>query len=146
MKLMMPLSSRIIFTTLSILLPVGAHLADYNKTHIFNQLWTPHAKFHDAQTLIFSVLLGILTIFFAWRKTTDRLATVLATSSFAAIYWIAQAGAILYHGTAAYDPEFITPTSYLLGLPQQTYIELFSLVLAGVAVWLALKPNAKWVA
>jgi hypothetical protein len=68
----------------------------------------------------------------------------LTVSSLAAIYWVAQAGAILYPGTAAFDPEFITPTSYLLGLPLQTYIEIACLISIGVAAWLALKPNAKW--
>jgi predicted permease len=57
---------------------------------------------------------------------------------------VAQAGAILYPGTAAFDHEFITPMSYILGLPLQTYAEFVSLVFTGIAAWLALKPNAKW--
>jgi hypothetical protein len=144
MKSAMPLSSRIIFTVLGISLPVGSHFADFNATHIFNPLWTPHAKFHGGQTLMFSIVLGLLTIFFAWRKTTDRLNAVLAVSGFSAIYWLTQAGAILYPGTAAFDPEFVTPTSYLLGLAQQNYIQIVYLVLTGIAAWLALKTDAKW--
>ena len=27
---------------------VGGFLADWNRTHLFNPRWTPHAKFHDA--------------------------------------------------------------------------------------------------
>jgi len=130
---------------MGIFLPIGSHVEDYSKTHIFNSLFTPHAKFHVGQTLMFSILLGILTIFFAWRKTSDRLNTVLAVTSFASLYWVAQAGAILYPGTAAFDPEFITSTSYLLGLPLQTYAELVSLMFIGIAAWLALKSNAKWI-
>jgi hypothetical protein len=144
MKSLMPMSSRLIFTALSILLTVGSHLADYNETHIFNPRWTAHAKFHGGQTLMFSIFLAALTVIFAWRRTTDRLNTVLAVSGFAAVYWVAQAGAILYPGTAAFDPEFVTPSSYLMGLAQQNYIEMFCLVLIGVAAWLSLKPNAKW--
>jgi hypothetical protein len=143
-KMRMPMSSRLIFTTLGILLPIGAHIADYNKTHIFNPNWTPHAKFHGGQTLMFSILLGAISIFFAWRKTRDRLNGVLATFSFAAVYWVAQAGAILYPGTAPFDPDTITPMSYLMGLPLQTYLQIIFLILPGVATWLALKPNAKW--
>jgi hypothetical protein len=127
------------------MLPVGSHLADYNHTHSFNPRWTPHAKFHGGQTLMFSIFLGILSIFFAWRKTTDRQGAILAVSGFSAVYWVTQAGAILYPGTAAFDPEFVTPDSYLFGLAQQNYIEIFFLVLTGVAAWLALKPGAKWI-
>ncbi len=140
----MPLSSRLIFTALGIFMTVGSHLADYNKTHIFDERWPPHAKFHDGQTLMFSIFLTVLLVFFAWKKTKDRLITVLATSGFAGVYWVTQAGAILYPGTAAFDPEFVTPWSYILGLPQQAYIEIFCLLCTGVAAWLALKPNAKW--
>jgi hypothetical protein len=141
----MPLSSRLIFSILAILLPVGSHLADYNKTHIFNPRWTPHAKFHGGQTLMFSILLGILSAFFAWRRTTDRTNLVWAASGFAAIYWLTQAGAIFYPGAAAFDPEFVTKNSYFLGLAQQNYIEMIFLFFVAVAAWLALKPNAKWV-
>jgi len=144
MKSVMPLSSRLIFAALSIVVAVGSHLADYNETHIFNPRWTPHAKFHGGQTLMFSILLAALSIFFAWRRTSDRMGAVLAVSGFAAVYWVAQAGAILYPGTAAFDPEFVTPASYLLGLALQNYIEIVCLVFIGVAAWLALKPNAKW--
>jgi hypothetical protein len=144
LKSMMPISSRLIFTALGILLPLGSHLADYNETHIFNPRWTPHAKFHGGQTLMFSILLGALSVFFAWRKTTDRPNLVFAASGFAALYWLTQAGAILYPGTAAFDPEFVTKNSYFLGLAQQNYIEIVYLLFVGLAAWLALKPNAGW--
>ncbi len=140
----MPLSSRLLFTLLAILLPLGSHLADYNETHIFNPHWPPHAKFHGGQTLMFSWLLGICSAFFAWRKTNDRLTTVLAASLFTAIYFVAQAGAILYPGTAVVDPDAITPVSFILGIPGQIYAEVVHLSLTGLATWLALKPNAKW--
>jgi len=122
---------------------VGSFLADFNKTHSFNPRWTPHAKFHGGQTLMFSILLAVLSIFFAWRKTTDRLNTVLAVAGFVAVYWVAQAGAILFPGTAAVDPEFVASWSYILGLPAQTYIEIFCIFFTGVAAWLALKKSAK---
>ena len=141
----MPMYSRLVFSAVGTSLPIGAHLADYNNTHIFNPHWTAHAKFHGGQTLMFSLILGMLTVFFAWRKTTDHLNTVLAVSSFAAVYFVTQAGAILYPGTAAFDPEFVTPTSYLLGLPQQSYIELLYVVVTVSAAWLALRPDAKWI-
>ena len=140
----MPLSSRLLFTLLGILLPLGGHLADFNRTHIFNPNWPPHAKFHGAQTLMFTWLLSICSVYFAWRKTNDRLISVLAAALFAAVYFIAQMGAILYPGTALFDPDTITSASMLLGVPGQVYVEVFTLALVGLATWLALKPNAKW--
>jgi hypothetical protein len=68
------------------------------KTHLFNARWPPHAKFHTGQTLIMSLLPGVMTIFFAWRKTADLTLSVIAASAFAALYWISQGLAILYRG------------------------------------------------
>jgi hypothetical protein len=96
----MPLLSRIFYTIVALGVPLGAHLADYSKTHIFNPRWPPHANFHTGQTLMMSLFLAALTIFFAWRKTSDRVSSVIAASVFAALYWISQGFAILYPGTA----------------------------------------------
>jgi hypothetical protein len=92
----MPLISRLLFTLSAIRLTVGAHVADMNPTHIFNGRWPPHAKFRTGQTLSMSLLLALLTIFFAWRKTSDQREAVLATAGFAATYWVTQATAISY--------------------------------------------------
>jgi hypothetical protein len=141
----MPVASRVIFTVLGILLPVGAHLADYNATHVFNEHWPPHAKFHTGQTLSFSIMLGLLTMVFAWRRTSDRITTVLATTGFCAVYWTSQAFAIFYPGTAFFDPQFDTPAAHPLGVPVQLLVELVFLALTGVAAWLALRRKARWV-
>jgi hypothetical protein len=142
----MPLSSRVLFLLSALGLALGAHMADYfSTTHIFNDRWPPHAKFHTGQTLSMSIVLGVMTVFFAWRKTTDRKTTVYATAGFAALYWITQATAILYPGTAFYDPEFLATNSFPLGLPGQAYFEIAFLVVIGLASWLALRKRAHWV-
>jgi hypothetical protein len=141
----MPLASRILYTLIGAIIPIGSFLADYNETHIFNPHWPPHAKFHGGQTLSMSVLLGLMTIVFAWRKTGDRTTAVITTAAFAALYWISQAAAILYPGTAFFDPQFVTPNSYPLGIAIQVYIEAGCLTLIALASWLALRRGARWV-
>jgi hypothetical protein len=69
----MPFSSRALFLLSALGLALGAHMADYfSTTHIFNDRWPPHAKFHTGQTLSMSILLGVMSAFFAWRKTEFR--------------------------------------------------------------------------
>lgn len=142
--MIMPLSSRILYTFIGITIPLGSFWADYNETHIFNPNWPPHAKFHGGQTLTMSLLLGLMTIVFAWRKTSDRVTSVLAVSGFAALYWISQGAAILYPGTAFFDPQFVTPNSYPLGIALQLYIGGGYLALTALAGWLALRREAHW--
>jgi len=140
----MPLASRLLYTFIGVTIPIGSFWADYNETHIFNPNWPPHAKFHGGQTLSMSVLLGLMTIVFAWRKTGDLTSAVIAASGFAALYWISQGAAILYPGTAFFDPQFITANSYPLGIALQCYIEIANLGLVVLATWLALRRSARW--
>jgi hypothetical protein len=140
----MPLISRILFCFVSIYLVVGAHIADYSRTHLLDPRWPPHAKFHDGQTLMFSIFLAALTIFFATSKTHDRSITLIATTSLAALYWVTQALAIVYPGTAFVDPEFNTPSAYLLGLPAQVVVDVIALSLVSVASSLAARKSALW--
>jgi len=81
----MPLVSRTLFRFASVYLVAGAHIADYSRTHFFDPRWPPHAKFHDGQTLMFSILLAALTILFALRRTEDKMNSLIATTSFAAL-------------------------------------------------------------
>ena len=140
----MPLISRILFTLSGFGLVVGAHVADLSSSHLFNDRWPPHAKFHTGQTLSMSLLLSFLSIGFAWRRTSDQREAVLATAGFAVAYWVTQATAILYPNTAFYDPEFITAKSLPLGLPVQAYFELGFLSLITLASWLAIRKSAHW--
>jgi hypothetical protein len=140
----MPLMSRWLFTLAAIGLTLGAHIADLSRSHIFAARWPPHAKFHTGQTLSMSILLSLLTIFFAWRKTTDPKSAVLATVGFSAAYWVTQATAILYPNTAFYDPEFVTAHSFNWGLPAQAYFQIAFVALIAVAGGLALRKSAHW--
>lgn len=37
---------------------IGGFAVDWNRTHLFNPRWPPHARFHDAQTIAMGALLG----------------------------------------------------------------------------------------
>jgi hypothetical protein len=95
----MTLSSRLIFTAIGVSLPIAAHAADMNETHIYNPHWPPHAKFHDGQTLSMSILLGGLTTFLAWKSSKNVPMMVAGAACAASLYFITQSTAILYPGT-----------------------------------------------
>lgn len=141
----MPNISRGIFYFVSIYLVVGAHVADYSRTHLLDPRWPPHAKFHDGQTLMCSIFLAALTIYFASARTQDKVLTLVSTTSFAALYWVTQALAIVYPGTAFMDPEFNTPSAYLLGLPAQVVIDIIALGLIAFATFYAARKSSRWI-
>lgn len=118
---------RILLTLDSLGLLFGALIADMNETHQFNPRWPPHAKFHNAQTITLSILLGLATLYLTWRPylhpfpptpspyakdkpvlvckrcDADGMAAAAFTGS---IYWLAGLAAVLFPETAGVDPEF----------------------------------------
>ncbi|KAJ0310429.1 hypothetical protein COL5a_008441 [Colletotrichum fioriniae] len=108
---------RVLLTLDGIMLLFGAYMADWNETHIHNPRWPPHAKFHNAQTMTLSLMLGMATLFFTWRTNTSA---EMAKESFriagflGSIYWVAGWASLLYPGTSGLDPEHGGP-----GFPQK---------------------------
>ena len=135
--MLMALSSRLIFTVIGVSLPIAAHLADMNRTHIYNPHWPPHAKFHNGQTLSMSLLLGALTIFLAWWPSNNVPATVAAAGGAASLYFVTQSAAILYPNTAYFDPEFKPQT--VRGVPLAVVIDVIYLSAVVVASWLGFR-------
>lgn len=95
---------KILVSFIAIFTAVSPYLADWNETHIYNPKWTAHAKFHNAQTMIFGALLGLLSLASLWiRKDISAKEKLNQGTLFAALYWLAQMPAILFPGTAFAD-------------------------------------------
>lgn len=135
----MPLSSSLLFSFVAIATAIGAHLADYSSTHLFNASWPGHAKYHAGHTMALAAMLGALTLFFAWRSGGDALTNLLAAAGFVSVYWVSQAAAIYYPNTLYFDPEFDMPKNYILGLPAQAMFQIVFLSLTGIGVLLGLR-------
>ena len=121
-----------IITLVAVAAIVGPFLADWNETHIYNPRWTPHAKFHNAQTMLLGVGLGVSALYFVWRRKGDGKTNLLAAVIFAGLYWITQALSITFPGTALLDPEFDTGSR----VPGQLIMDVVILGLLGVAYYL----------
>ena len=119
-------------TLVALVTIIGPFAADWNATHIYNPRWTPHAKFHNAQTMPLGVGLGLSAMWLVWRRRGDSKTNLLFAVIFAALYWITQAGSITFPGTAFFDPES-DPGS---PLPLQLIMDVVILTLLAVAFYL----------
>jgi hypothetical protein len=109
---------------------IGSYFFDWNRTHIYNPHWPPHAKFHNAQTMLLGTALGLCALGLLWLvRDTDRRAVHLA-GLLASLYWLTQAAALLFPGTALVDPEF----SHLREMPAQLIVDgvMLALLAAGL--------------
>jgi len=85
---------------------VGGFLMDWNKTHLFNPKWTPHAKFHDAMTILLSTTLGAGSLYLLQKKNGDQQMQLQWATLLPAFFYGAQAGSFLFPGAKGMDAEF----------------------------------------
>jgi hypothetical protein len=98
-------AGRLIISLIGLFTMVSPYLADWNITHIYNPAWPPHAKFHNAQTMVLGALLGLLSLYCLWiRKTIPERGRLRDATVLASLYWLAQLPAILFPGTKLTDP------------------------------------------
>jgi hypothetical protein len=136
----LPRWPRIVVATVAVVTALGALLADVvvpdlAAQHIFNDAWPPHAKFHDAQYVVMSMLLGAIGLALVARAHRHARNRLLWAAALLSTPWLGMFGALLFPGTAAYDPEFADDSVFVLGLPGQVFLALVLLValLAAVA-------------
>jgi hypothetical protein len=133
---------RLIVSAVAIFTAVIPYVADWNATHIFNPRWTPHAKFHNAQTMAFAAVLGVLALVYVWRRgaSGDDRGNIIVGGIFAGLYWVTQGMAHFYPGVAYMDPEFVTSAAMhpVFGLTPQGIIDIIILLITSAGVALAL--------
>jgi len=133
---MKPISiGKILITLVCLMTALGSYAFDWNHTHIFNDRWPPHAKFHNAQTMMLGTLLGLFAIWMLWFRNGDRRANLRLSVVLASFYWVAQIGASMFPGTALVDPEF----AHTGRLPAQLIVCVAIFIVLGIAYFLEIK-------
>ncbi|WP_205501997.1 DUF6640 family protein [Rufibacter psychrotolerans] len=97
---------RTLLTSIAGFTTVGGFLMDWNKTHLFNPRWTPHAKFHDAMTILLGSLLGGTSLYLLRKKTGDQETQLQAATLLPAFFYAAQVGSFAFPGARGMDAEF----------------------------------------
>ncbi|UBU15286.1 DUF6640 family protein [Nonomuraea gerenzanensis] len=112
-------------------------LHDTAHEHLYNPAWSPHAKFHDAQYIVMSLAFGLLALALLAGRRGDPHSRLLWAAGIVAVPWASMFPALLFPGTAGYDPEFRDETQFVLGLHGQLFMALVTLVILAVAAFLA---------
>lgn len=120
---------------------IGGLMADYfipssGAQHIKNPKWPPHAKFHNAQTILMGFSLGMLVLVILFRQSPVSTHALLLSALLSSLYWVGIFAAPIFPGTAFVDPEFASTAPRPMGVPAQLLIGLFlvSILLAAIAL------------
>lgn len=100
-------AGRVCLTVAALTTSISPYIADWNETHVKNPNWPPHARFHNGQTMSTGLALGLLTLYFTWRRSPINAVDSLRTAAILGSFYGATAmTAIMYPGALAIDPEF----------------------------------------
>ena len=127
--------AKILISIVALYAAFGSYIFDWNKTHIFNPNWPPHAKFHNAQDMLLGTSTGLLALWVLWMQQTDERNKLKLSIILASLYWLTQFGAIFFPGTALVDPEFSHPDQ----LPAQLIVDIIMVAMLTVAYYLERK-------
>lgn len=124
-------------------LGTGGLLADYlvpatARQHLKNPAWPPHAKFHNAQTILLGIGLGALTVVLVAMPTGSLRLHLIEASCTASLYWLSMLFAPIFPGTAWIDPEFEESTLSPLSLHPQQALAICVLALVMIALGIGL--------
>ena len=133
---------RVLLSLSALAAAIGAYVADWNETHIFNPRWPPHAKFHNAQTMLLGTALGVLTLVCLWSKRWRGPRGLEMGAILAGIYWLTQVGSLLFPGTALTDPEFADRIKVIGGILPLNQLTLDTVFLTLVLVGYTLERRA----
>ena len=89
--------------------------ADWNDSHIFNDRWPAHARFHGVTALAMATSLSSLNIWSVWSDAGDRDRARFFAAAVPVAYWAPFFVAPLVPGTAVDDPPH--PVARVAGVP-----------------------------
>ncbi len=121
----------------------GGYIADAvipftAKQHIHNPRWPPHAKFHNAQTMLLGIGLGIFSLFLLFGTGPLTILHFTLAAVAAALYFVTMLLCPVFPGTGWSDPEFTKENGSVLGMHPQLFVGLLVCLILLVACVYAL--------
>lgn len=127
-------AGRILLTAAGLGTIVGPLSADLNRSHVFNERWPSHARFHGVVGVVTPAALGAFGLWRLWAPSGDRGAGGRDLAAAVPIaYWGSFLPAALVPGTGLDDPPH--PVGRIIGVPGNVFWASVLTTLAGVG-WL----------
>jgi hypothetical protein len=124
----MTTAGRVILTLALLATIIGPIQADWNESHIFNDRWPSHARFHGVVGLGMAALLSAFGLWQLWAAGASLVAAAVPIA-----YWGSFFVALLVPGTGVEDPPHLVARP--IGVPVNVLVPIGMVTLAVVG-WL----------
>jgi hypothetical protein len=104
-----------LLTLANVITAAAPPAADWNDSHIFNDRWPGHARFHGVTALAMAVTLSSANIWSVWSGDGDQATARFFAAAVPVAYWAPFFLAPLVPGTAVDDPPH--PVGRVAGVP-----------------------------
>jgi hypothetical protein len=94
------------------------------KQHINNPRWPPHAKFHNGQTMLLGIGLGLYSLFLLFGTGKLTVMHFYLAAAAASLYFVAMLLSPMFPGSGWSDPEFTKENGSVLGMHPQLFVGL----------------------
>ncbi len=124
---------RLLLTVAGVATMAGPISADWNRSHVFNERWPSHARFHGVVSLGTAIGLAAFGVWRLWAPSADRAAGRDVAAAVPLAYWGSFFPAALVRGTGLDDPPH--PVPRIAGIPANLF---FATVTSAAAIggWL----------
>ena len=124
------LMARLLLTLVNAGFCIGLNVADMNKTHATNPLWTPHARFHVVWQVLSYTCLALVALALIWSPGPLEVARLYLACALAVVillpFYAALAAMRLYGGANydvnGYQPKKLTVAGMSFGLDANTTV------------------------
>ena len=106
---------RSLLTVANVITAAAPLAADWNDSHIFNERWPAHARFHAVTALAMSTTLSSASIWSLWSGESGQVSGRFFAAAVPVAYWAPFFLAPLVPGTAVDDPPH--PVQRVAGVP-----------------------------
>jgi hypothetical protein len=104
-----------LLTLANVITAVAPLAADWNDSHIFNERWPAHARFHGVTALAMTTTLSTANIWSVWSGDGSQAAGRFFAAAVPVAYWAPFFLAPMVPGTAVDDPPH--PVGRVAGVP-----------------------------
>jgi hypothetical protein len=126
-------AGRGLLTLANLITVVAPVAADWNDSHVFNERWPSHARFHGVVALAMTSTLAGLNLWSLWSGSTDRRTSRVFAAAVPVGYWAPFFVAPLVRGTGVDDPPH--PVPRVAGVPT-SLLGAAAATLTAVGGWL----------
>jgi hypothetical protein len=128
------LLTRSLLTLANVITVAAPVAADWNDSHIFNDRWPAHARFHGVTALAMATSLSAANVWSLWSGQADRDAVRFFAAAVPVTYWAPFFLAPLVPGTGVDDPPH--PVPRLAGVPTNLLGAAATTATAAAGWWL----------